>query len=45
MFMPLTRTSSFPSFLIGGGKDRGAMIDSLIWRNHGTIHLAGIAEF
>ncbi len=32
MFMPLTRTSSFPSFLMGGGKDRGAMIDSLIWR-------------
>ncbi len=32
MFMPLTRTSSFPSFLIGGGKDRGAMINSLIWR-------------
>jgi len=32
MFMPLTRTSAFPSFLIGGGKDRGAMIDSLIWR-------------
>ena len=32
MFMPLTRTSFFPSFLIGGGKDRGAMINSLIWR-------------
>ena len=32
MFMPLTRTSSFPSFLIGGGKDRGPMINSLIWR-------------
>ena len=32
MFMPLTRTSAFPSFLIGGGRDRGAMIDSLIWR-------------
>lgn len=32
MFMPLTRTSAFPSFLIGGGKERGAMIDSLIWR-------------
>ena len=32
MFMPLTRTSSFPSFLIGGGKDRGAMINSLLWR-------------
>ena len=32
MFMPLTRTGSFPSFLIGGGKDRGRMINSLIWR-------------
>ena len=32
MFMPLTRTSSFPSFLIGGGKDRGTMINSLLWR-------------
>ena len=32
MFMPLTRTSSFPSFLIGGGKDRGRIINSLIWR-------------
>jgi sterol 3beta-glucosyltransferase len=32
MFMPLTTTSSFPSFLIGGGKDRGKMINSAIWR-------------
>ena len=32
MFMPLTRTRSFPSFLIGGGKDRGPIIDSLLWR-------------
>ncbi len=32
MFMPLTRTSSFPSFLIGGGKDRGMTINSLLWR-------------
>ena len=32
MFMPLTRTAFFPSFLIGGGKDRGATIDSMIWR-------------
>jgi sterol 3beta-glucosyltransferase len=32
MLMPLTRTSSFPSFLIGGGKDRGRTINSLIWR-------------
>jgi sterol 3beta-glucosyltransferase len=32
MFMPLTRTSSFPSFLIGGGKDRGTMINSMLWR-------------
>ena len=32
MFMPLTRTGSFPSFLIGGGKNRGRMIDSLLWR-------------
>ncbi|MGA6971953.1 MAG: glycosyltransferase [Candidatus Binatus sp.] len=32
MFMPLTRTRSFPSFLIGGGKDRGRTINSLIWR-------------
>ena len=32
MFMPLTRTCSFPSFLIGGGKDRGRVINSLIWR-------------
>ena len=32
MFMPLTRTCSFPSFIIGGGKDRGRTINSLIWR-------------
>ena len=32
MFMPLTRTRSFPSFLIGGGKDRGGTINSLLWR-------------
>ena len=32
MLMPLTRTRAFPSFLLGGGKDRGAMIDSLLWR-------------
>jgi sterol 3beta-glucosyltransferase len=32
MFMPLTRTRSFPSFLVGGGKDRGTTINSLIWR-------------
>lgn len=32
MFMPLTRTRSFPSFLIGKGKDRGTMINSLFWR-------------
>jgi UDP:flavonoid glycosyltransferase YjiC (YdhE family) len=32
MFMPLTTTRSFPSFLIGGGKDRGKAINWLIWR-------------
>src|SRR5215469_2215326 len=32
MFMPLTRTSAFPSFLIGSGEDRGAAINSLLWR-------------
>jgi sterol 3beta-glucosyltransferase len=32
MFMPLTRTRSFPSFLIGDGRDRGAMTNSLLWR-------------
>lgn len=32
MLFPLTRTRSFPSFLIGGGKDRGRIIDSLFWR-------------
>ncbi len=32
MFMPLTRTRSFPSFLIGGSKNRGRTIDSLLWR-------------
>jgi sterol 3beta-glucosyltransferase len=32
MFMPLTPTRSFPSFLIGGGKDRGRMINALVWR-------------
>ncbi len=32
MFMPLTRTSFFPSFLIGGGKDRGTTINSVLWR-------------
>jgi len=32
MFMPLTRSRSFPSFLIGGGKDRGRAVNSLLWR-------------
>jgi UDP:flavonoid glycosyltransferase YjiC (YdhE family) len=32
MLMPLTRTSSFPSFLLGGGKDRGKIINALLWR-------------
>ena len=32
MLFPLTRSRFFPSFLIGGGKDRGSIIDSLIWR-------------
>jgi sterol 3beta-glucosyltransferase len=31
MFMPLTPTRDFPSFLIGGGKDRGMAINSLNW--------------
>jgi sterol 3beta-glucosyltransferase len=31
MFMPLTPTLAFPSFLIGGGKDRGMAINSLNW--------------
>ena len=33
MLMPLTRTRSFPSFLLGGGRDRGAIINSLLWRS------------
>jgi sterol 3beta-glucosyltransferase len=32
MLMPLTRTQSFPSFLLGGGKDRGRVINSVLWR-------------
>lgn len=32
MLMPLTRTGSFPSFLLGGGKDRGRIVNSLLWR-------------
>lgn len=32
MLMPLTRTSAFPSFLLGGGKDRGVIMNSLLWR-------------
>ena len=32
MLMPLTRTGSFPSFLLGGGKDRGKFVNSLLWR-------------
>jgi sterol 3beta-glucosyltransferase len=31
MFMPLTPTRAFPSFLIGGGEDRGITINSLNW--------------
>lgn len=31
MFMPLTPTPAFPSFLIGGGEDRGMAINSLNW--------------
>jgi sterol 3beta-glucosyltransferase len=31
MFMPLTPTRAFPSFLIGGGEDRGMAINSLNW--------------
>ncbi len=32
MFMPLTKTSYFPSFLMGGGKDRGSTINTFIWQ-------------
>lgn len=32
MLLPLTRTRSFPSFLIGDGADRGKMMNSLMWR-------------
>jgi sterol 3beta-glucosyltransferase len=32
MFMPLTRTRVFPSFLIGRGKDRGRVVNALLWR-------------
>ena len=44
MFMPLTRTSSFPSFLIGGGKDRGTTINSLFGesRNNSSGRYRGI---
>jgi sterol 3beta-glucosyltransferase len=31
MFMPLTPTCAFPSFLIGGGEDRGMTINALNW--------------
>ena len=33
MLMPLTRTRAFPSFLLGGGKDRGTTVNSLLWRS------------
>ena len=32
MFFPLTRTREFPSFLLGEGKDRGPLLNSLLWR-------------
>jgi len=32
MLMPLTRTRAFPSFLLGDGRDRGAFLNSLLWR-------------
>lgn len=32
MLMPLTRTRAFPSFLLGGAKDRGVIMNSLLWR-------------
>ncbi len=32
MLMPLTRTRAFPSFLLGRGQDRGAIVNSLLWR-------------
>ena len=32
MLMPLTRTRAFPSFLLGSGKDRGGVINSVLWR-------------
>ncbi len=32
MLMPLTRTKAFPSFLLGGGKNRGSVINSVLWR-------------
>jgi len=32
MFMPLTRTRAFPSFLIGGGKERGRLVNASVWR-------------
>lgn len=32
MLMPLTRTRAFPSFLVGTGKDKGTLVNSLLWR-------------
>jgi UDP:flavonoid glycosyltransferase YjiC (YdhE family) len=32
MFFPLTRTRSFPSFLVGNGKDLGRTFNSLNWQ-------------
>ena len=32
MLMPLTRTNAFPSFLLGGGKNRGKPMNSFLWR-------------
>ena len=44
MLMPLSRTAAFPTFLQGSGKDRGAIVNSLLVATHRTIRMAGRAE-
>ena len=37
MLFPLTPTRTFPSFVLGGGKDRGPLLNRLLWSLTGQV--------
>jgi sterol 3beta-glucosyltransferase len=37
MLFPLTPTRAFPSFMLGGGKDRGPLLNRLLWSLTGQV--------